>query len=301
MDHSDPAREGNAAYMKMQRDIYYQAVHSLCGTLPRPPGEHNDDFERRYRVAVAHVASLLPVNADEISLAVHCVAASAQAEECLRCVVEEATDLPTIAMLWKQAASMMRESRGSHAMLLRVQAVRHKREADNKTCEQDEWTEHRALGMMTDALDDRLRPWAYVAGREAVAAATPRAAAAEDPAATHEPAPAAEPAPALRPAAAASPPQAATPEQDNAPAVALQAPAGFDTDCDTSTDHDIDPDTDSDTGADDDADIGFANMPSDTEMLRLLESLPTPNGFDPRVMERLESIVNGKPRKPLAG
>jgi hypothetical protein len=313
MDQSESARLGNAAYMNMQRDIYYQAVHSLGRTLPRPPGEHNDDHERRYRVAIAHVASLLPVNADETDLAVNCVIASAQAEECLRCVVEEAQDLATIGRLQRQAASMRRESRGSRSMLLRVQAVREKREADDKTRQHDEWAEHCALGMMTDALEERQERWAYALRR--LAAAKAKAAAVPEPA----PAMAAGSEAAPRPVEDAIAPQAAAAEQDNVVEFARVArvdtdagraadidadiDAGMDSDTDTDADldADIDADADIDVDADDDADIDVANLPPDAEMLQLLERLPTPNGFDPEVLTKLECLVNGKPRKPVTG
>ncbi|HEY1932375.1 MAG TPA: hypothetical protein VGG99_10215 [Acetobacteraceae bacterium] len=319
MDQTEPAREGNAAYMKTQRDIYYQAVHSLYGTLPTPPREHRDNSERRYRVAIAHVASLAPVNADETNLAVNCVVASAQAEECLRCVVEETEDLATIARLQRQAASMMRESRGSRSMLLRVQAVRQKREADETARGQGEWAEHCAFGMMTDALEDRLQAWAFALRR-------PAALAAEKARAVLEPAPAAAAA-GPQPAAGATVPQAAAPEQDNVAKAVSVARVAIDADRDTDADADMDTEKDSagadtdidtddctgtnadddydgdDTDADDDADLDLAvaNAPPAAEMLQLLERLPTPNGFDPQVLAKLECIVNGKRHKPVTG
>ena len=50
-----------------------------------------------------------------------------------------------------QAASMMREARGARTQLMRIQAERRKREADNATRDQAAWTEHCAIGLMMQA------------------------------------------------------------------------------------------------------------------------------------------------------
>jgi len=50
-----------------------------------------------------------------------------------------------------QARSMMREARGFRSLLLRVQAARHKREADATALGKAEWIEHCAIGLMANA------------------------------------------------------------------------------------------------------------------------------------------------------
>ena len=62
-------------------------------------------------------------------------------------------DDPTLILqCTAQSANMMRQSRGALALLLRVQAVRQKREADSAATQSAAWTEHCAIGLMADAL-----------------------------------------------------------------------------------------------------------------------------------------------------
>ena len=51
-----------------------------------------------------------------------------------------------------QAASMMRQSQGAMRMLLRLQAVRQKREVDSAAADRAAWTEHCTAGYMAQAL-----------------------------------------------------------------------------------------------------------------------------------------------------
>ena len=46
----------------------------------------------------------------------------------------------------------MRASRGARSLLLRVQADRRKREADNVSLDRAAWLEHCTIGLMADAL-----------------------------------------------------------------------------------------------------------------------------------------------------
>jgi hypothetical protein len=48
---------------------------------------------------------------------------------------------------------MMRQARATWSLLLRVQAERRKREADNAATDRAAWTEHCAIGLMAQALD----------------------------------------------------------------------------------------------------------------------------------------------------
>ena len=50
-----------------------------------------------------------------------------------------------------QSVSLMREARGARTQLMRIQAERRKREADNATRDQAAWTEHCAIGLMMQA------------------------------------------------------------------------------------------------------------------------------------------------------
>ena len=151
-DHAPPPSDPIAA--RIQRDLYYQAVHALTGVLPAPDDETVEEHIRRFNVAMSQVAATHPVNSDEVVIAARYVAAGAYADECMRQATYQANN-PTIAAgLCRQAGSMMREARGFRSLLLRVQSARYKREANDKTREQDAWTEHVVLDSMTKALQD---------------------------------------------------------------------------------------------------------------------------------------------------
>ena len=55
--------------------IYYQIVHTLGGLLPAPVTDTPEALAHRDNDAIAHVASLLPGNADEAHLAARVAAA----------------------------------------------------------------------------------------------------------------------------------------------------------------------------------------------------------------------------------
>ena len=139
-----------------QRQIYLQLVHELLAMLP-PAVDTGPDtrasLDRRIQTATALVAAMLPATAEEADLAVHAVAASAHASDCLRQAVQQASDPAMALKLRAQAASMGREARGYRALLLRLQAAREKREANDTAREAAAWTEHCVAGLMTQAVD----------------------------------------------------------------------------------------------------------------------------------------------------
>ncbi len=148
MDHPTPDLT-----LQLPRDTYYQLVHTLCASLPPPVTDTPEDLARRDNAAIAQVASLLPANADEANLAVQYVATSAQAMVCLRVAREYATaDHAFFLKCSALAVGVMRQARGARSLLLRVQAARQKREADNAATDKAAWTEHCAIGLMADAL-----------------------------------------------------------------------------------------------------------------------------------------------------
>jgi hypothetical protein len=72
---------------------------------------------------------------------------------CLRLARDYATADPAYFLkLSALAVGMMRQARGARSLLLRVQAARQKREADNAAADKAAWTEHCAIGLMADAL-----------------------------------------------------------------------------------------------------------------------------------------------------
>ena len=169
--------------LQIPRDMYYHLVHTLRGALPPPVTDTPEDLARRDNTVIAQIACLLPANADEITLAVQYVAASAQALDSQRLAHVHAANPSLALQCTAQAASMMRQARGARSLLLRVQAQREKREANRAALDHAAWTEHCAIGLMADAL-----------GR------TPPAPAAEPPPPPAPPPPPDEPAPQPGPA-----------------------------------------------------------------------------------------------------
>jgi hypothetical protein len=108
-------------------------------------------LDRDERAAMAAVASMLPVNAVEGRLAAQFVLADAWAADCLRLAQERQLEFDVARKCRTQAASLMREGKSALRMLLRLQAVREKREADDAAAERAAWVEHAAMEMMAAA------------------------------------------------------------------------------------------------------------------------------------------------------
>jgi hypothetical protein len=156
--------------VELTREVYREA---LRGMLPPPAEDTEEAWLSRDRVAIATVGALVPGNPAEARLAAHHVAAMAQAEQCYCQLAQHTGDVKTANQLRAQAANMGREARGYANALLRLQAVRRKREAKDDTRESDAWTEHSVAGLMTDALKDLpARPPPAAARAPAAAAPT---------------------------------------------------------------------------------------------------------------------------------
>jgi hypothetical protein len=63
----------------LSTDLYYQLVYTLTDLLPPPLDDTPEALRARNHAAIAKVAALLPVNANEADLAAQCIAARAQA------------------------------------------------------------------------------------------------------------------------------------------------------------------------------------------------------------------------------
>jgi len=138
--------------LQLPKSMYYQLIHTLRAALA-PVSDTPEDLARRDHAAIAQVASLLPANADEVTLAAQYVAASARAIDLTRLANEyRTTDHSFTLKCDAQAAGMIREARGARSLLLRVQATREKREADPAAADRAAWTEHCAIGLMAEAL-----------------------------------------------------------------------------------------------------------------------------------------------------
>jgi hypothetical protein len=126
----------------LSTSVYHQLVYTLTDLLPPPLDGSPGALRARNHAAIAKVAAMLPVNANEVDLAAQCIAARAQAEDVLRLLRENADDLALAMRLNAQYGSMVRTSLSVHARLMRVQAVRQKREAIEGAANQDAWTQH---------------------------------------------------------------------------------------------------------------------------------------------------------------
>jgi hypothetical protein len=138
--------------------LYYQLVYTLTDLLPPPLDDTQEALRARNHAAIAKVAALLPVNANEIDLAAQCIAARAQAEEMLRLLRQNAADIGLVLRLNAQYASMVRTSLSVLGRLMRVQALRQKREAIDGAANQDAWAQHVAERSMLLATDPDARP-----------------------------------------------------------------------------------------------------------------------------------------------
>jgi hypothetical protein len=160
--------------INLSAHLYYQLAYTLTDLLPPPLDGSPEALRARNHAAIAKVAALLPVNANEADLAAQCIAARAQAEDILRLLRENAHDIQLVMRLNRQYGSMVRTSLSVHARLMRVQAVRQKREAIDGAANQDAWTLHVAEQSMLKVADPDI---------ERLTAARPKAALVEAPAA----------------------------------------------------------------------------------------------------------------------
>ncbi len=138
--------------------LYYQLVYTLTDLLPPPLDDTPEALSTRNHAAIAKVAALLPVNANEADLAAQCIAARAQAEDILRLLRQHANDIGLVMRLNAQYGSMVRTSLSVHARLMRVQASRQKREAIEGAADQDAWAQHVAEQSMTEVLNTNAGP-----------------------------------------------------------------------------------------------------------------------------------------------
>src|SRR5471030_1380426 len=138
--------------------LYYQLVYTLTDLLPPPLDDTQEALHTRNHAAIAKVAALLPVNANEADLAAQCIAARGQAEELLRLLRQHAGDIGLVMRLNAQYGSMVRTSLSVHGRLMRVQAVRQKREAIEGAANADAWTQHVAERSMLRVVDPKARP-----------------------------------------------------------------------------------------------------------------------------------------------
>ncbi len=148
METSPPPRSA----IDLMPTLYYQLVYTLMDMLPPPLDDTPAGVRARNLTAIAKIASLAPVNADEADIASHCIASRAQTEEMLRLVRKNDHDPELMVKLNKQYASMMRLWMAVHARLRQAQAERRKRDADPVTENADAWARYIAERSMLDVV-----------------------------------------------------------------------------------------------------------------------------------------------------
>ena len=85
---------------------YYQLIHTLCAYLPPPLDDTPEALLIRNQAAVAKVAAMAPVNADEADIAAHCVGAREMANDVRRLIGVHADDIKLVMKLIAQYAHL---------------------------------------------------------------------------------------------------------------------------------------------------------------------------------------------------
>lgn len=134
-DPADPIEQ-------LPKAVYRCIIADLYAFVPSPDVTDPELIAERVRAAIADIASMVPVNADEASIALRVVLADAQARDCMRHARTHFNDAGVAMKCRSQASHCQRTANAARALLLRVQAARRKREAVPKSCEQDAWSIH---------------------------------------------------------------------------------------------------------------------------------------------------------------
>ena len=138
-------------FQLLPKAIYRAIVADLYADIPPPALTDPELIAERVHAAIGEIASMCPVNAEEARVAARVATADAQARECIR-QARALHNEPIPAMKCQaQANHFMRTANAARALLLRVQTTRHKREAIEATCEQDDWTVHAVEGLLLAA------------------------------------------------------------------------------------------------------------------------------------------------------
>jgi hypothetical protein len=138
---------------QLPRDAYYQVMLTLRATMPAA-SDAPEDIVRRDNAVIAQVASLLPANPDEADLAAKYVAAGAHATECIRLARKYFGSPELVVKCTAQASSMFRQAKALRLLLMRVQAERRIRAADDDALERATQAEHAAIGHLAQAVAD---------------------------------------------------------------------------------------------------------------------------------------------------
>lgn len=136
----------------LPQEVFSEIMLVLRAALPPPALDKPEEWVRRDRAAMAAVGSLAPETAVEGRLAAQFVAMDAFALDCLR-LSNECRAVPDLSRKYvAQAVGMMRESKNSLNLLLRMQAVRRTLAKDHVVATQADRAEHAVVNMLAETL-----------------------------------------------------------------------------------------------------------------------------------------------------
>jgi hypothetical protein len=138
-------------FQLLPKAVYRTIVADLYAGVPPPTLTDPELIVERVHAAIATIASMCPVNAEEANIAARVVIADAQAKDAIRHARTLFSDPSRAMKCQAQANHYMRTANAARSLLLRVQAARHKREAIQATREQDAWTIHATEGLLLAA------------------------------------------------------------------------------------------------------------------------------------------------------
>src|SRR5579883_2996465 len=127
--------------LQLPRDTLYHVLHSLRPAVP-PVSDTPHDIERRDNFIIDQIASFLPANAEEIALAAQFVLANAAATACQQHALHYPQDTKQFLRCQERCDSLLRRAAAIRSLLLRVQAVRQKREADPAAADKAAMQQH---------------------------------------------------------------------------------------------------------------------------------------------------------------
>ena len=142
--HTDP-------HHGLSVDLFRVAIFKLRNEVPPAATSDPVVIEQFVNAGIAEIASMVPANADEVSMAVRVLSAEAQASDCIRHARMHFNDSAGAMKCHALANHYQRSANAARALLLRVQAARQKREAAPATCSSDAWTVNATAGLLVSA------------------------------------------------------------------------------------------------------------------------------------------------------
>jgi hypothetical protein len=156
MPDDDAAHAPADPIEQLPKAVYRTIIADLHALIPPPTLTDPELIAERVHAAIAQIATMVPVNADEANIALRVVIAEANAKECARHARMYFNDTALLLKCEAQANHCQRTANAARALLLRVQSARHKREANRTTCDQDAWTIHATQGYLLRANGERV-------------------------------------------------------------------------------------------------------------------------------------------------